>query len=85
MKKLHICIFIFCAITGQFSWALTTEEILKGAEERINANRKGEVTLKLLDEEGKPIPGNVEVRIEQTRHKFLFGSNIFKLNRCRLT
>ena len=44
----------------------------------IRANRMGDVVLTLTDAAGQPLP-NVTVRIEQTRHAFLFGANIFML------
>lgn len=43
------------------------------AEERIRSHRTGELTLTLLDEDRKPI-ADTEVRIEQTRHAFSFGT-----------
>ncbi|MBN1126711.1 MAG: endo-1,4-beta-xylanase [Sedimentisphaerales bacterium] len=85
MRTVRIFVYVLYAITGPSAWALTTEEILNGADKRIDAVRKADATLTLMDAAGKPLPANVEVRIEQTRHKFLFGSNIFKLNRCRST
>ena len=46
---------------------------------RIRAHRSAEVTLTVLDASGKPLAGR-EVAVRQTRHKFLFGCNIFGLN-----
>jgi endo-1,4-beta-xylanase len=60
-----------------------SEEILGQAEERIQKHRKGNVNLKILGPDGQTLPGGVELRIRQTRHNFLFGCNIFKLDRCR--
>jgi endo-1,4-beta-xylanase len=61
---------------------LSKEEILKGADERIIQNRTTERTLKLVGPDGETIQEGLTARIEQRRHKFLFGCNIFKLNRC---
>ncbi len=63
--------------------ALSEDEILRGADERIRKHRTGEVELKLVDSEGRPVAEGLEVRIEQQHHAFLFGCNIFKLGRCR--
>ncbi len=59
------------------------EQILDGADERIEKHRKGDVALRLLGPDGKPLDASLEVDIIQIKHKFLFGSNIFKLKRCR--
>ena len=51
-------------------------------EQRINvgiqANRMGFATLRFLDAQGAPLT-NVEIKLEQTRHEFLFGCNLFML------
>lgn len=52
--------------------ALTPEAI----QERIEKHRKGTVTLRVFDGEGKPLP-NVLVEAEQKAHHFLFGCNLF--------
>ncbi len=57
-------------------------QVLEQADERIEKHRKGNAVLKLAGPDGRPLAGGVPVSIEQTRHKFLFGCNIFKLNRC---
>ncbi len=57
--------------------------ILGKADARIERHRKGNAVLKLLGADGKPLASNLAVKIEQTRHKFLFGCNIFKLRKCR--
>jgi GH35 family endo-1,4-beta-xylanase len=58
-------------------------EILDQADARIEKHRKGDIELKLAGPDGKLLPNSLNVKIEQKRHKFLFGCNIFKLNRCR--
>jgi endo-1,4-beta-xylanase len=63
--------------------ALTEKEIISGADARIAKYRTGEAKLRLLDASGHPIRKGRRVKLEQTRHKFLFGSDIFALGRCR--
>ncbi|MGI4787697.1 MAG: endo-1,4-beta-xylanase [Janthinobacterium lividum] len=46
---------------------------------RIEKYRKGTLTIKVVDAQGKPVPG-ASVHIAQTRHAFLFGCNFFGLN-----
>jgi len=61
---------------------IETEEdrrIFAGAEERIEKYRKGDMTLELVDAEGRALEAGVKVVIEQVRHEFLFGSTIFAL------
>ena len=58
-------------------------EILEQADARIEKHRKGTAALTLVGPDGQPLRPGTTCRIRQTRHKFLFGCNIFKLGRCR--
>ena len=53
---------------------LTEEEVLAGADDRIEKYRKGDAVITVVDQHGKPVAG-ARVRIEQTHHDFLFGCN----------
>ncbi len=84
--------FLKAAGLGAASLALPTpllateeqrDQILDHADARIEKHRKGNVVLRLLGPDGKPLQASLTARIAQTRHKFLFGCNIFKLARCR--
>ncbi len=55
--------------------ALQPEQI----QARIEKYRKGDLTVKVVDAAGKPVP-NAQVQVTQTRHAFLFGCNFFNLN-----
>ncbi len=59
------------------------ESLLGEADERIRKYRRGTATLRCIGPDGQPLPAGVELQIEQKRHKFLFGCNIFKLGRYR--
>jgi GH35 family endo-1,4-beta-xylanase len=61
----------------------SADQILEKADARIEKHRKGNAALRLLGPNGKPLDASLEVNISQTKHKFLFGSNIFKLKKCR--
>ena len=63
--------------------AESNDSVLRQADERIRKHRKGAAILKLVDADGRPLPAGADLRIRQTRHKFLFGCNLFKLGRCR--
>jgi endo-1,4-beta-xylanase len=52
--------------------------LLKTANERIDSIRKAPVQIKVVDSEGRPVAG-ATVRVEQRRHSFLFGCNLFGL------
>jgi len=59
------------------------DRILGRADARIDMHRKGNAVLRVSGPDGKPLAGGLDVKIEQKRHKFLFGCNIFKLQKCR--
>lgn len=56
------------------------EEILEQAPARIQQYRTAEILLKVVDRAGRPVPG-AEVEVCQTRHEFLFGSNLLHWSR----
>jgi len=60
----------------------TEQEIFESADERIKSNRMADVTIKVTDPSGNPI-SNAEVKIQQTKHAFLFGCNIFQLGQYK--
>lgn len=55
------------------------EGLLSGADERIARYRMGNLTVRVVDRRGRPVRG-ARVRVDQTRHAFLFGCNIFLLD-----
>jgi GH35 family endo-1,4-beta-xylanase len=56
------------------------DELLCGAEARIEQCRKADAVVSLLDAAGKPLRG-AKIEVRQTRHAFLFGCNIFMWGR----
>lgn len=81
MKTCIVLVLILSSIA--FAQSLTKDQILSGADARIEQIRKGDARLIVLDTEGKPLPAGIELQIEQIRHQFLFGSNIYRLFECR--
>jgi len=59
---------------------LSNDELLAQAKERIAKHRFGEGVVVVRDSAGRPVP-NALVKVEQRRHDFLFGSNIFRFGR----
>ncbi|MCX7687774.1 MAG: endo-1,4-beta-xylanase [Fimbriimonadales bacterium] len=57
---------------------MSAQELLAGAGARIEAHRKAETTVRVLDSRGRPVSG-AKLTLRQTRHAFLFGCNIFPL------
>ena len=45
----------------------------------IEKYRKGDVTVSVIDENGSAIP-NAKIKINQTKHEFKFGANLFMLD-----
>jgi endo-1,4-beta-xylanase len=68
---------------GEATVQETGARIVGEADERIRKHRRGSVSLRLVGAGGQALPAGVKVRIRQTKHKFLFGCNIFKLGRCQ--
>ena len=52
-----------------------------GRRARIEKHRKADATIRVVDGQGAPVAG-AEVKVQQTRHAFLFGSNIFLWGRA---
>jgi GH35 family endo-1,4-beta-xylanase len=53
--------------------------IMAGADARIEQYRKGALVVQVRDTRGQPVP-EAQVQVEQTRHAFLFGVNVFNLD-----
>jgi endo-1,4-beta-xylanase len=51
-------------------------ELIAGADARIENCRKADATISVVGVAGKPVVG-AKINVEQIRHAFLFGSNIF--------
>jgi len=80
--RIHPAISLFLAAlvcTG----SLRAADILGDADSRIRRYRTGDLVLHVMDSSGRPLPKGAKVQIEQTRHKFLFGSDIFALGKCK--
>lgn len=58
----------------------SNDALLAGAHQRIEKHRMADVVVTVVDGSGKAVPG-AKLSVEQTRHAFLFGSNIFKWGR----
>jgi endo-1,4-beta-xylanase len=56
--------------------------VMDGAAARIRKHRTAQATLTVTGANGKPL-ANADVMVRMTRHKFLFGCNIFKLGTNR--
>ena len=75
---------VTCLVTAPYICGAEQQgDVLGQADERIARHRKGTAVLSLRGPDGQAFPPGVRLEISQTRHKFLFGCNIFKLGRCR--
>ena len=64
------------AATAVSAQDVTDDALSAGTDARIEKHRKADAAVVVVDSSGRPVVGAV-VRAEQTRHAFLFGSNIF--------
>jgi len=73
-----LAVLMLPALTAaaQPSGTPSDEQLWAQADERIEKHRKADATVLVVDAAGKPVPG-AKVAVEQTRHAFLFGCNIF--------
>ncbi|MCS7090151.1 MAG: endo-1,4-beta-xylanase [Verrucomicrobiota bacterium] len=55
-------------------------DLLAEAEERIRQHRRRRRVLLIRDAKGRPVPG-AKVRVQQTRHEYWFGCNLFLFGR----
>jgi GH35 family endo-1,4-beta-xylanase len=85
-RTLPLCLALLAAHGGaalaQVAGAARDEadrQALAGARERIARYREGALVVRVLDRRGRPVERAL-VSVEQTRHAFLFGSNIFRLD-----
>ncbi len=49
---------------------------------KIEKNRKSDAAIRVADADGRPVAA-AEVAVEQTRHAFLFGCNIYRFDRYK--
>ena len=87
-KSTHLLIYcLLTVVAGGVqilpAQTLSEGEILNQADARIQKYRTGDVQLRLVTPEGKAVKSGTRISIEQTRHSFLFGSNIFMLGACK--
>ncbi len=73
-----VAAMLSCALARAAS--LSPDEIVRGADQRIERYRKGNMVLALTDAQGKRLAPGTDVHIQQVRHKFLFGANLFRFD-----
>lgn len=69
--------------SAQSDVVITEEMVFHMVEENIEQYRKGDVTIKVLDRDGKPVTG-ARVSVDQVSHDFLFGALLFDLTRDKM-
>lgn len=71
-------LLLAAAVSAQ---SLSSADIVGKADQRIEKYRKGNAIIALTDPQGKHLaPGSV-VHVEQVRHMFLFGANLFRFGK----
>lgn len=71
---------LLISMTALLSPAASDESLLRDAQERIQAVRRGEATLKPTID-GKALPAGTQMSVNQKQHAFLFGAHIFVLGK----
>jgi hypothetical protein len=61
---------------GRAAAAPSDAELLAGADTRIEKHRKADAAIVVVNAAGRPL-SHAKIDVEQTRHAFLFGCNIF--------
>ena len=72
-------IWIFLMLMGAIGSVLAEQHLrweLQGAQERIEAHRKGDLRLELRLPDGSLVPAGAEFRLEQREHAFRFGGSL---------
>ena len=85
LRRVGIVVCLLGGFVASAAWAQSAdqpsdEELWAGADARIEQHRKADATIVVVDAAGKPLPG-AKVEVQQTRHAFLFGCNIFSWGR----
>ncbi len=75
-RLLLVGVVLSMILVGRAAAAPSEAELLAGADGRIEKHRKADSAITVVDRAGKPL-SNAEIDVEQTRHAFLFGCNIF--------
>ena len=84
MRQLVLIIAVLATFSSPARAAeISADEILAGADERIEQYRKASAVLKLMGPSGAPLAEGINVQISQTQHDFLFGANIYKFDKCK--
>jgi len=76
LKTVCTLVMLLVGLSSAGSQEPSDDELLAGADARIEQHRKGEAAVLVVDASGNPLAG-AKVAVEQTRHAFLFGCNIF--------
>ena len=76
LKTVCTLAMLLVGLSSAGSQELSDDELLAGADARIEQRRKGAAAVLVVDASGNPLAG-AKVAVEQTRHAFLFGCNIF--------
>jgi endo-1,4-beta-xylanase len=83
LSSLSLLPAVMAGATFLVAQTLSENEIIGQADARIQKYRTGDVELRLVTPDRKGLKEGAPVKIEQTRHSFLFGCNLFMLGKCR--
>ncbi len=75
-RLLSLSVVLSMVLVGRAAAAPSEAELLAGADARIEKHRKADAAISVVDAAGRPL-ADAEIDVQQTRHAFLFGCNIF--------
>ena len=79
-KKAVLRTLLFLTTSLAATSAVLADDLLATADARIEEHRMADAVVSVTDASGKPVI-EAKIVVEQTRHAFLFGSNIFNWGR----
>ena len=81
-QRVSYVVFLLAAVlpTRSSAAAPSDADLWKGADARIERHRKADATI-VVRRDGRPV-ADAKIALRQTRHAFLFGSNIFVWGQC---
>jgi len=71
---------LFASLSPVLAAEVSDDDLLAGADARIEKHRQADAVVTVVDAAGKPVPG-AKLSVEQTRHAFLFGCNLYRWGR----
>jgi hypothetical protein len=80
LRLVPVAFLLTAVLPSRSAAAPSDAELWRGADARIERHRKTDATI-VVRRDGRPV-ADAKIALRQTRHAFLFGSNIFVWGQC---